>query len=195
MSENTFLQRFASVQAELKAPKARTNKFGGYKYRSCEDILKAAKPLLKKHSLVLTMTDTIQEANGRFYVVATAIVSRHRGPAYHPGHRLRPGSRGEKGHGRQPDHRAPPPAMPGSMPSTAVLSGRCHRRRTVPSRRRRTSSLQIIPCADCKYNILPHNDGKRSYTPPQIAAMTKKAFGRELCWKCAEKARDSGKKA
>lgn len=70
-----LLQRFASVQAELKAPKARTNKFGGYKYRSCEDILKAAKPLLKKHSLVLTMTDTIQEANGRFYVVATAIVS------------------------------------------------------------------------------------------------------------------------
>ena len=36
------------IQNELKAPKNRFNKFGNYKYRSCEDILEAVKPLLKK---------------------------------------------------------------------------------------------------------------------------------------------------
>ena len=30
------------VQRELKAPKWQTNSFGGYKYRSCEDIVEAA---------------------------------------------------------------------------------------------------------------------------------------------------------
>ena len=75
MSETSFLERFACVQSELKAPKNRTNKFGGYKYRSCEDILKAAKPLLKKYDMVLTMTDTMQEIGGRVYVVATAVIN------------------------------------------------------------------------------------------------------------------------
>ena len=75
MENKSFLQRFADVQAELKAPKSRTNKFGGYKYRSCEDILKAAKPLLKKYGMVLTMTDTMQEIGGRVYVVSTAVIS------------------------------------------------------------------------------------------------------------------------
>ena len=37
--ENKFLERVGQLQAELKAPKGQTNKFGGYKYRSCEDIL------------------------------------------------------------------------------------------------------------------------------------------------------------
>ncbi len=37
-----------SIQAELKAPKGQTNKFGGYSYRSAEDILEAVKPLLNK---------------------------------------------------------------------------------------------------------------------------------------------------
>ena len=41
------------IQAELKAPKGRTNKFGGYSYRSAEDILEALKPLLSKYDCFL----------------------------------------------------------------------------------------------------------------------------------------------
>ena len=52
-----FLTRVGKLQVELKAPKGQTNKFGGYKYRSCEDILEAVKPLLDKHRLVLTVED------------------------------------------------------------------------------------------------------------------------------------------
>ena len=60
------------IQNELKAPKKRTNSFGGYKYRSCEDILEAVKPLLKKYNVTLTISDTIEEIGGRVYVKATA---------------------------------------------------------------------------------------------------------------------------
>ena len=33
------------------------NTFGGYRYRSCEDILEAVKPILKAHDLLLTLSD------------------------------------------------------------------------------------------------------------------------------------------
>ena len=42
----TLNKRLAEIQQTLKAPKSQTNKFGGYKYRNCEDILQAVKPLL-----------------------------------------------------------------------------------------------------------------------------------------------------
>lgn len=53
------MKELIAIQAELKAPKSQTNKFGGYKYRSCEDILEAVKPLLRKHNAALTLTDDI----------------------------------------------------------------------------------------------------------------------------------------
>ena len=42
------------IQKELKAPKNQVNSFGGYKYRSCEEILEAVKPLLGKATLVIS---------------------------------------------------------------------------------------------------------------------------------------------
>ncbi len=66
-------EKLMKVQQELKAPKGQYNSFGKYKYRSCEDILEAVKPLLDKYKLTLTLTDTIVPASEtRFYVKATA---------------------------------------------------------------------------------------------------------------------------
>ena len=56
----------------MKAPKGQTNKFGGYKYRSCEDILTAVKPLLAEWGCSLVLQDDIVEVGGRVYVKATA---------------------------------------------------------------------------------------------------------------------------
>ena len=61
------------IQKELKAPKGQFNNFGKYKYRSCEDILEAVKPLLK--DCVLTLSDEIIEVGGRIYVKATATLT------------------------------------------------------------------------------------------------------------------------
>lgn len=60
------------IQQELKAPKNQRNNFGGYNYRSCEDILEALKPLLDKHDATLTISDEIVLVGDRYYVRATA---------------------------------------------------------------------------------------------------------------------------
>lgn len=60
------------IQQELKAPKGQFNKFGGYKYRSCEDIVEAAKPVLAKHEASLIISDEIVQIGDRFYIKATA---------------------------------------------------------------------------------------------------------------------------
>ena len=36
-----MIEKLIKIQSELKAPKNQNNKFGKYKYRSCEDILSA----------------------------------------------------------------------------------------------------------------------------------------------------------
>ena len=66
------MKRLIEIQNELKAPKNQRNNFGGYNYRSCEDILEAVKPLLKKQGLALIIKDDIFAIDGRFYVKATA---------------------------------------------------------------------------------------------------------------------------
>lgn len=52
-------EKLSNIQNELKAPKGQYNKFGGYKYRSCEDILEAVKPICKKYKTVLVLSDEI----------------------------------------------------------------------------------------------------------------------------------------
>lgn len=61
-----------NIQSELKAPKGQYNSFGKYKYRSCEDILEAIKPLLKENACVLTISDSVEMVGDRFYIKATA---------------------------------------------------------------------------------------------------------------------------
>lgn len=66
--------KLLKVQSELKAPKGQYNGFGKYKYRNCEDILEAAKPLCVESGLLLSLTDKVEFLEGRFYVKATAKV-------------------------------------------------------------------------------------------------------------------------
>jgi len=61
------MSNLIKIQSELKAPKNQTNAFGKYKYRSCEDILEAVKPLLAKYSCQLVISDAIKEAAGIIY--------------------------------------------------------------------------------------------------------------------------------
>lgn len=68
-------KKLMNIQSELKAPKGQYNSFGKYKYRSCEDILEAVKPVLAKHGCTLTISDSIMLIGDRFYVKATATLS------------------------------------------------------------------------------------------------------------------------
>jgi len=68
------MEKLLKIQAELVAPKNQTNTFGGYKYRSCEDILEALKPLMSKYNCYLIVKDDIVLVGNRYYVKATATI-------------------------------------------------------------------------------------------------------------------------
>lgn len=65
------MNTLTSIQQKLKAPKSRVNSFGGFNYRSCEDILEALKPLLAEYDAQMTISDQIIMVGTRVYVQAT----------------------------------------------------------------------------------------------------------------------------
>jgi putative erf recombinase len=75
MAAKTLQQKLIEIQAELKAPKSQFNKFGGYNYRNCEDILEAVKPLCAKHDVVQLLSDEIVMIGERYYVKSIAKIT------------------------------------------------------------------------------------------------------------------------
>lgn len=71
MAINVY-QKLMQVQSKLKAPKGQYNSFGKYKYRSCEDILTAVKPLLAEVGAVIVIEDGLEMVGDRIYIKATA---------------------------------------------------------------------------------------------------------------------------
>ena len=66
------MKELLQIQSELKAPKGQFNAYGKYKYRSCEDILEAVKPILKKNNCALLLSDSLIYVGERYYIKATA---------------------------------------------------------------------------------------------------------------------------
>lgn len=71
-TKSNVWMKLVQIQRELKAPKGQYNSFGKYKYRSCEDITEAAKPVCAKYNTALTLEDDVVEIGGRVYIKATA---------------------------------------------------------------------------------------------------------------------------
>lgn len=59
MEERSIYQVLAKVQHSLAVPKGRVNKFGGYSYRSLEDINAALKPICEENRCGYIFTDEI----------------------------------------------------------------------------------------------------------------------------------------
>ena len=64
--------KLLNIQQKVNAPKNQYNKFGGYNFRSCEDILQAVKPVLAEYNCTLTIQDELIQIGDRYYVKATA---------------------------------------------------------------------------------------------------------------------------
>ena len=73
------MKELINIQSELKAPKSQFNSFGKYKYRNCEDVLEAVKPLLKKNKCTLIISDNIIEVGGLIFVEAIATITNEKG--------------------------------------------------------------------------------------------------------------------
>lgn len=52
-------QKVAKIQIELKATKGQKNNFGGYQYRSAEDVLEALKPLNAKYDTYVVINEIL----------------------------------------------------------------------------------------------------------------------------------------
>lgn len=73
MPSKETLQKVVELQCTLKVEKGQYNKFGGYSYRSKEDILEAAKPMCASLGLLLTCTDEVVRVSDEWvYVKSTA---------------------------------------------------------------------------------------------------------------------------
>ena len=70
------MKELIQIQSELKAPKSQFNSFGKYKYRSCEDILEALKPLLLKYGCTLTIHDEVKEVGGLVFIESTVSIQK-----------------------------------------------------------------------------------------------------------------------
>ena len=73
MEKKELHLKLIKIQHELKVAKNQFNSFGNYKYRSCEDILEAVKPLLD--NIVLILEDEVVNIGTKNYIKATAILS------------------------------------------------------------------------------------------------------------------------
>jgi hypothetical protein len=73
------MEELVKIQTTLKAPKNLKNSFGGYNYRSCENILESLKPLLMEHGCIVTLSDSIIAVADRVYVEAVATITNKDG--------------------------------------------------------------------------------------------------------------------
>lgn len=212
MESTSIYAALAAVQSELKAPKGQFNKFGGYHYRSCEDILEAVKPILKAHDLALHLADEPAMVGERYYIKATATLADFTGQQI-----------SSTAYAREPlDKKGMDDSqITGTASSYArkyALNGlfciddtkdadtdeyqtagdrnpaggnkppkQSAQKRNAPAPKSQPVQEQPFICACCGKPLQPVTYKGRTVEPAETAASTKKKFGRVLCWTCAQK--------
>ena len=193
-------EKLSAIQQELKAPKGQYNSFGKYKYRSCEDILEAVKPICAKHKTALVLLDDIREVSGRFYVVAQAQLHDCESD----------NAVTSTAFAREPDEEKgmDDSQITGTASSYArkyALNGLfCiddtkdadtdeykHQQDKKPSKAEMDAfnaqykrDVKKNTCKDCGMPIYPVTHGGKSYTVAEIAENARKTYKAPLCWSC-----------
>lgn len=212
MENTSIYAALASVQSELKAPKGQFNKFGGYNYRSCEDILEAVKPILKAHDLALHLADEPAMVGERYYIKATATLTDFTGQqisstAYAREPLDKKGMDDSQITGTASSY-ARKYALNGLFciddtkdadtyeyqaagGQNTVVSKKPQKqpaqKREAPAPKQQPAREQSFICACCGKPLQPVTYKNRTVEPAETAASTKKKFGRVLCWTCAQK--------
>lgn len=196
-------EKLSAIQQELKAPKGQFNSFGKYKYRSCEDILEAVKPICAKHKTALVLLDSITEVNGRFYVTAQAQLHDCESD----------NSVTATAYAREPEKKTgmDESQITGTASSYArkyALNGlfciddtkdadtdeyKQQEKKEKPSKEKMQSFNQAYKeqfdctCQDCKQPITPQSFNGKLYRVSDISKGAMKKYGVPLCWSCMEK--------
>lgn len=72
MAETNKMKKLLHIQSKLNAPKGHYNKFANYYFRSAEDILNGAKPLLEAEGSVILLEDKVDKMDADYLLTSTA---------------------------------------------------------------------------------------------------------------------------
>lgn len=67
------MENLINIQTEIKVAKDKENTFGKYKYRNCESICEALKPLLNKYNCCITMYDDLTMLGEKLMLTANIV--------------------------------------------------------------------------------------------------------------------------
>ena len=199
MENHGIYEKLSAIQQELKAPKGQYNSFGKYKYRSCEDILEAVKPICAKHKTALVLLDDIREVSGRFYVVAQAQLHDCESD----------NAVTATAFAREPDEKKgmDDSQITGTASSYArkyALNGlfciddtkdadtdEYKQQEKKPSKEEMDAfnkqykrEVEKNTCKDCGMPIYPVTHGGKTYSAAEIAENARKTYKAPLCWAC-----------
>lgn len=182
-------EKLGVIQQKLKAPKGQFNTFGKYKYRSCEDILKAAKPLLNSTKTVLILTDGMEYLGDRYYIVATAVLAdTESGEMIKTVGRAREETEKKGMDGSQITGTASSYARKYALNGLFCIDDNKDSDSTNEESAQNGGVQPPGPsCEYCGLEIMPYNDGKSKWTANQVAENAKKKYGKCLCVKCSKK--------
>ena len=71
----TLKEKLLKIQTELEVKKNQYSSYGGYYYRSIDDIYEGLKPFLKKYSCILIISDELETFSDKIYIRAVATLS------------------------------------------------------------------------------------------------------------------------
>ena len=185
----TFYEKIVDIQSRLKAPKSQYNSFGKYNYRNCEDILEAVKPLLKEHGLVISISDSVEAIQGRFYVKAMVTImdgeNSHTTEAYAREEEVKKGMDGSQVTGASSSY-ARKYALNGMFAIDDTKDS--DTTNTHGKEQARQTPQKEYKCECCGKPFEGFDWGGKHYTPAQQVEIAKKKYdGKVLCRDCAKK--------
>lgn len=195
---DNFYKRVSKAQLEIKAPKNQRNSFGNYNYRSCEDVLEAAKPVCAANGLLLTVSDELVLIGDRYYIKSTATLHDVEDVGLTVSNTAYARESAEK---RGMDDSQ----ITGTASSYArkyALNGlfciddtkdadtdeyaKQNKRETIEDVKARFDATKLT-CDNCGNVIVGYKGrGGKDVTPEQHIEATKKRFGKSLCLECAK---------
>lgn len=205
-----LLDALIAVQQELNAPKSQRNTFAGFDYRSCEDIMEAVKPLLKKYHLALTLTDEPVLIGTSVYIRSTATLHGENDSFSVSYAAKEPPEAKAKMDESQTTGSASSYARKYALNGLFAIDdakdadtdeyqkqqgkaqkGANSRQNAAKAQPKQEPVKPAIVCQTCGKQLMSVQHKGVTYTPEQIAQSTNNKYKRTLCWNCANKLKEN----
>ena len=182
----TIYEKLIQIQSELKAPKGQYNNFGKYKYRNCEDILEAVKPLLKKQGLAILLNDEVVTIGTRYYIKATATItdgeSKIEVNAEAREEESKKGMDGSQVTGASSSY-----ARKYALNGLFAIDDTKDSDTTNSGSDGSETAKKEYKCVSCGKEFKPFTSNGKEYTAGQAYHITEKKYGRAICIDCRKK--------